>query len=73
MYRLPADRFYATYFEGDETQGLKPDLETRDLWTRFLPADRVLPGNAKVPPRSYGERREPSAGMEEDPTAVRGV
>merc|ERR1719316_2232950 len=47
VYGLPADRFYATYFEGDETQGLKPDLETRDLWTKFLPADRVLPGNAK--------------------------
>ncbi len=44
---LEADRLYATYFEGDAAQGLEPDHEARDLWLRFLPADRVLPGDAK--------------------------
>ncbi|MEO1717889.1 MAG: alanine--tRNA ligase, partial [Planctomycetota bacterium] len=44
---LDGDRLYATYFEGDPAQGLEPDHEARDLWMRFLPAERVLPGNAK--------------------------
>ncbi|MGP1272831.1 MAG: alanine--tRNA ligase [Phycisphaerales bacterium] len=44
---LPADRLYATYFEGDPAQQLDPDFEARDLWLRFLPPERVLPGNAK--------------------------
>jgi alanyl-tRNA synthetase len=46
-YGLPADRFYATYFEGDERLGLAPDEEARQLWLRYLPPERVLPGNAK--------------------------
>ena len=46
VYGLPEDRFYATYFEGDEALGLEPDLEARDLWLRYLPAERVLPGSA---------------------------
>ena len=46
-FNLPADRFYATYFGGDEELGLPPDLETRDLWLNLLPAERVLPGNRK--------------------------
>ena len=45
--QLPADRLYATYFEGDPAQDLAPDTEARDLWLKFLPADHVLPGNAK--------------------------
>ena len=47
VYGLPADRFYATYFEGDEALGLLPDEEARQLWLRYLPEERVLPGNAK--------------------------
>jgi len=47
VYGLPPDRFYATYFEGDEGLGLAPDEEARQLWLRYLPEERVLPGNAK--------------------------
>jgi len=47
VYKLPGERLYATYFGGDEASGLKPDTEARDLWRRFLPAERVLPGNMK--------------------------
>lgn len=43
VYRLPADRLYATYFGGDEKAGLAPDNEARDIWLKFLPASRVLP------------------------------
>ncbi len=45
--QLPADRLYATYFEGDPAQDLAPDNEARDLWLKYLPADHVLPGNYK--------------------------
>ena len=47
VYRLDPDRFYATYFEGDEELGLAPDEEARQLWLKYLPEDRVLPGNKK--------------------------
>jgi alanyl-tRNA synthetase len=42
---LSGDRLYATYFEGDEAQGLEPDTEARDLWLKLLPPERVIPGN----------------------------
>ncbi len=45
--QLPADRLYATYFEGDPSQDLAPDTEARDLWLKYLPADHVLPGDSK--------------------------
>ena len=98
MYKLPEDRFYATYFEGDEQLGLArheqmlmtlpyaseefprfnsmnldyvliqhllyvwlglaPDEEARQLWLKYLPPERVLPGKAshaqmRTPPTCY--------------------
>ncbi|XP_058004551.1 alanine--tRNA ligase isoform X2 [Hevea brasiliensis] len=47
VYKLPADRFYATYFGGDEKAGLAPDIEARDIWLQFLPPGRVLPFGCK--------------------------
>jgi alanyl-tRNA synthetase len=47
VYGLDPKRMYATYFEGNPSQGLPPDEETRDLWLKYLPADHVLPGNMK--------------------------
>jgi alanyl-tRNA synthetase len=47
VYGIPPDRLYVTYFKGDPAAGLEPDLEARDLWLRFLPASRVLPGGMK--------------------------
>lgn len=29
VYGLPKDRLYVTYFEGDESQGVEPDLEAK--------------------------------------------
>ena len=43
VYGVDSSRLYATYFEGDESLGLPPDLEARDLWLKYLPPDRVLP------------------------------
>jgi len=36
------DRLYASYFGGDAALGLAPDTESRDLWLKHLPAERVL-------------------------------
>jgi alanyl-tRNA synthetase len=47
VYRLDASRLYATYFEGDASANLEPDEEARQLWLRFLPAERIIPGNKK--------------------------
>jgi len=44
---LDPERLHATYFEGDESEGLEPDLEAKKLWERYLPGDRVHPGNKK--------------------------
>jgi len=48
VYRLPPDRLYVTYFQGDPAQGLLPDLESKQIWLDLgLHPDKVLPGNAK--------------------------
>ncbi len=47
VYRIAPDRLYATYFEGNAKLGLAPDEETRTLWRRFLPDNRIIPGNMK--------------------------
>lgn len=46
-FGLPKDRIYATYFGGDEAQGLEPDLEAKELWLSHLPESRVLPFDCK--------------------------
>ncbi|KAK8943427.1 Alanine--tRNA ligase [Platanthera guangdongensis] len=47
VYALPKDRFYATYFGGDEKAGLLPDNEAKSVWMEFLPSERVLPFGCK--------------------------
>eukprot|EP01025_Chloroclados_australasicus_P014578 TRINITY_DN16848_c0_g2_i5.p1 TRINITY_DN16848_c0_g2~~TRINITY_DN16848_c0_g2_i5.p1 ORF type:complete len:1226 (-),score=185.41 TRINITY_DN16848_c0_g2_i5:256-3462(-) len=47
VYKLNPDRLYATYFGGDETQGLAPDNEAKNIWLKYLPADKVLPFGCK--------------------------
>ncbi|KAJ2918578.1 hypothetical protein MD484_g1897, partial [Candolleomyces efflorescens] len=48
VYKLPADRLYVTYFEGDPANGLEPDLEAKQYWLdQGVPEDHILPGNAK--------------------------
>ncbi len=46
-FGLPMDRFYATYFGGDEKLGLLPDMDARNIWLKFLPEDRILSGTLK--------------------------
>lgn len=47
VYKLPADRLYATYFGGDEKLGIPADTEARDIWLARLPAGHVLPFGCK--------------------------
>lgn len=47
VYRIDADRLYATYFGGDPKQQLLPDEETRAIWLKYLPPSRVLPFGCK--------------------------
>ncbi len=47
VYGLPPAALYATYFGGNEQAGLEPDHETRELWLKYLPPERVIPGNMK--------------------------
>ncbi|WP_375416112.1 alanine--tRNA ligase [uncultured Hymenobacter sp.] len=47
VYKLPKDRLYVTYFEGDQGDGLGPDTETQDLWRQYVAEERILPGNKK--------------------------
>ncbi|AIZ64015.1 alanyl-tRNA synthetase [Hymenobacter sp. DG25B] len=47
VYKLPKERLYVTYFEGDAGDKLEADTETQNLWRQFTTDDRILPGNKK--------------------------
>ncbi|RVU00788.1 alanine--tRNA ligase [Mucilaginibacter limnophilus] len=47
VYKLPKDRLYVTYFEGDEKEGLEKDTETLGLWKQYVDESHILPGNKK--------------------------
>lgn len=48
VYKIPKDRLYFSYFEGDPKQGLQPDLEAKQYWIAVGAAeDHIVPGNAK--------------------------
>lgn len=44
---LPANRMYATVFEGDQGDQLESDIEAKKYWMSILPEDRILNGNKK--------------------------
>ena len=44
---MPADRIYATVFEGSDADGVPRDTEAFEHWRRFLPEERILNGNKK--------------------------
>ena len=48
VYKIPKDRLYVTYFEGDPKASLEPDLEAKQYWLdQGVAEDHILPGNAK--------------------------
>ncbi|CAH0726665.1 unnamed protein product, partial [Brenthis ino] len=48
VYKLSGDRLYVTYFGGDESSGLDPDLECKNIWLNLgVPEAHILPGSMK--------------------------
>jgi len=47
VWGIDPERLHATYFQGDESEGLAPDDEAREIWLQYLPAERIHPGNKK--------------------------
>ncbi|NHA07060.1 alanine--tRNA ligase [Mucilaginibacter sp. HC2] len=47
VYKLPKDRLYVTYFEGDDKEGLEKDTESYELWKQYVDEAHILPGNKK--------------------------
>jgi alanyl-tRNA synthetase len=47
VYGINPDALYATYFGGNTKAGIAPDLESLELWLKYLPSGRILPGNMK--------------------------
>jgi len=47
VYKLDKERLYATVYEGSKEDRIGPDDEARDRWLKYLPAERILPGNKK--------------------------
>lgn len=45
--KLDPERMYASYFEGDQADGLEEDTESKQLWAHYIPENRILPGNKK--------------------------
>ncbi|MDP2338832.1 MAG: alanine--tRNA ligase [Bacteroidota bacterium] len=47
VLHIPADRMYASIFEGSADDKLERDTEAFDLWRKFLPAEQIINGNKK--------------------------
>ena len=47
VLKIPADRMYASVFEGSPEDKLNRDEEAFNLWRKFLPADQIINGNKK--------------------------
>ncbi|MDQ0965884.1 alanyl-tRNA synthetase [Flavobacterium sp. W4I14] len=47
VYKIPKEKLYVTYFEGDEKEGLEKDQEAYDLWKQYIDESHILPGNKK--------------------------
>ncbi|KIA91465.1 alanyl-tRNA synthetase [Pedobacter kyungheensis] len=47
VYKIPKEKLYVTYFEGDEKEGLAKDQEAFDLWKQYVDESHILPGNKK--------------------------
>lgn len=47
VWKMDPQRLHATYFEGDKSHGIEPDEEAKQLWSKFLPEERIHPGDLK--------------------------
>ena len=61
VYRLNPERLYATYFGGDESQGLPPDEEAKSMWwvaSAASPLQHVIVRRARSCSMSWWRPRE---------------
>jgi len=42
VYGIEKDRLYISVFEGDKADGLAPDSEAREIWSKHVPKNRIL-------------------------------
>ncbi len=47
VYGINKEDLYVTYFGGDKEDGLDADNETRDLWKKYFPEEKILPYGKK--------------------------
>src|SRR5690554_2175248 len=47
VYKIPQDQLYVTVFEGDEKDGVPADLESFEIWKKFIAEDRIILANKK--------------------------
>ena len=47
VYGLEKERLYVTVFGGDKADGLARDHEASDIWSAFVPAERIIDGSKK--------------------------
>lgn len=47
VLKIPADRMYASVFEGSDDDKLERDDEAFELWRKYLPAERIINGSKK--------------------------
>lgn len=45
--KLNKMKIYITYFGGDSIQNLQSDDETREIWKKYVPEERIIKGNFK--------------------------
>lgn len=45
--KIDKNRLYATVFEGSHSDGLERDNEASDIWSQYLPKERIIDGNKK--------------------------
>ncbi|MCH8822329.1 MAG: alanine--tRNA ligase [Planctomycetes bacterium] len=41
VWGLDKDRLHVTVFEGNEAEGIEPDIEAEEIWKRFVPANHI--------------------------------
>jgi len=47
VYQLEPENLYVTVFEGDESDGLEADTEAAQIWSQWVPKDRILLASKK--------------------------
>lgn len=47
VYKIPVDRLYVTVFEGDEKDGVPLDIESFEIWKKYIAEDRIILANKK--------------------------